>query len=144
MFKLKIIFIFLAVLTSVQSIAYSKDNPDEIKKMLLQQESDWNRGDLKAYMSHYWKSDSLIFIGKSGPKYGWEETFKNYQKAYPDSSLMGKLKFDFIKIEMIGVNNAVVIGSWNLKREKDNPSGYFTLIVRKINGQWKVVTDHSS
>jgi ketosteroid isomerase-like protein len=142
--KTALILLFLTLTLNFFNHISAKDSPGEIKGMLLLQESDWNRGDLKSYMSHYWKSDSLVFIGKSGPKYGWEETFKNYQKAYPGKSKMGKLKFDFIKIEMIGPNNAVVIGTWKLKLENDNPSGYFTLLVRKIDGVWKIVLDHSS
>jgi hypothetical protein len=35
----------------------------------------WNRGDLsKRFMDTYWKSDSLMFIGKSGVTYGWQNT----------------------------------------------------------------------
>jgi ketosteroid isomerase-like protein len=38
----------------------------------------------------------------------------------------------------------MVIGSWNLTRDKGNVGGYFSLLWRKINGKWKIVIDHTS
>jgi ketosteroid isomerase-like protein len=57
---------------------------------------------------------------------------------------MGELQFNFIHIEIIGNDQAFVLGQWKLKREKDEPQGYFTLRLKKIKGEWKVVYDHSS
>ncbi len=115
-----------------------------ILTVLEQQRTGWNKGDLESYMQGYWKSDSLLFVGKNGPTYGWQKTLDNYKKGYPDKDAMGLLTFGIKKIEFIAKNQAFVLGSWHLKREKDEPKGYFTLLLRKIDGQWKVVSDHSS
>ena len=45
---------------------------------------------------------------------------------------------------MISADHAFVLGAWRLKRDNDEPKGYFTLIVKKIRGEWKVIADHSS
>ncbi len=115
-----------------------------IANLLEQQRLAWNRGDLKAYMDGYLNSDSLVFIGKRGPQYGWQKTYDNYLKSYPNKSAMGELYFSLLKIDIIDSKNAMVLGAWMLKREKDEPSGYFTLRLKKIKGQWKIVYDHSS
>jgi ketosteroid isomerase-like protein len=115
-----------------------------ILKLLEDQRQAWNRGDLIEYMQGYSKSDSLLFVGKSGPKYGWETTLANYKKSYPDKKAMGLLSFDIKEVRMISADHAFVLGAWHLKRENDNPKGYFTLIVKKIRGEWKVIADHSS
>jgi ketosteroid isomerase-like protein len=57
---------------------------------------------------------------------------------------MGYLSFDIKEIKMIAADHAFVLGAWHLKRENDEPKGYFTLLVKKIKGQWKVIADHSS
>ena len=57
---------------------------------------------------------------------------------------MGYLSFDIKEIKMIATDHAFVLGAWHLKRENDEPKGYFTLLVKKIKGQWKVIADHSS
>lgn len=95
-------------------------------------------------MQDYWKSDSLLYVGKSGPKYGWQTALNTYKKNYPDKATMGKLDFQLLKIDFIDKNHAFVLGRWHLKREKDEPQGYFTLIVRRFPEGWKIISDHSS
>ena len=121
-----------------------RSQSDLILKLLEDQRQAWNRGDINEYMQGYNQSDSLLFVGKSGPQYGWNNTLENYKKSYPSKSAMGYLSFDIKEIKMISADHAFVLGAWHLKREKDEPKGYFTLLVKKIKGQWKVITDHSS
>ena len=118
---------------------------DQIRAVLNKQVQSWDCGDLKGFMKGYWESDSLMFIGKKGITYGYEQTLANYRKSYPDMDQMGELQFDLIKIDLISPGAAVVIGKWSLRREKvGDLSGYFTLLLKKINGQWLIVSDHSS
>ncbi len=48
-----------------------------IRQLLTRQTQAWNKGNIAAFMQGYWKSDSLMFIGKNGPTYGFETTLKN-------------------------------------------------------------------
>lgn len=111
--------------------------------VMNQQEQDWNAGNIEGFMEGYWQSDSLLFIGKNGMKYGWETTLNNYKKSYPDKKTMGKLTFDIIKLE-VNNNVAYMLGKWSLVRATDNPNGHFTLYWKKINDQWKITIDHTS
>jgi ketosteroid isomerase-like protein len=112
--------------------------------VLKTQEQAWNRADIAGFMQGYWKSDSLLFVGKTTPVYGWQNTLDRYKRAYPDKAAMGKLTFDIMQVRLLDADNAFVLGAWHLKREKDTPGGYFTLWFRKINGEWKIVVDHTS
>lgn len=117
----------------------------QVRKVLQEQQSAWNRGDLEGYMKlGYWNSDSLVFIGKNGPQFGWKKTLANYKKSYPDVQAMGRLEFGDLNVELLDEDHAFVRGSWKLTREKDAPQGYFTLLFRKIDGKWLIVADHSS
>jgi ketosteroid isomerase-like protein len=115
-----------------------------ILKVLEDQRLAWNQGDLKTYMEGYWHSDSLVFIGKNGPKYGWDNTLANYQKSYPDVNAMGYLDFANLHITLLHNKFAYVSGSWKLTRTKDELKGYFTLLFKKVKGKWVIVSDHSS
>ena len=95
-------------------------------------------------MSGYWKNDSLMFIGQSGITYGWIQTLANYKLHYPDTIIMGKLKFDIILVKPLSPQYYHVTGKWMLKRSVGDVSGYFTLLFRKIKGTWKIIADHSS
>jgi ketosteroid isomerase-like protein len=117
---------------------------EKIISVVMAQKDAWNNGDMEAYMDGYWKSDSLKFIGKNGIQFGWKNTLENYKKGYPDKAAMGKLEFTIVQVDLLSSSSAFMIGKWKLTREKDSPQGYFTLLWKKINGKWKVVTDHSS
>ena len=139
----KLVISLLLVVFAINLYA-QRSQSDLILKLLEDQRQAWNRGDIYEYMQGYNQSDSLLFVGKNGPQYGWNNTLENYKKSYPSKSAMGYLSFDIKEIKMISADHAFVLGAWHLKREKDEPKGYFTLLVKKIKGQWKVMTDHSS
>ena len=139
--KVLVSILFLFVIVNV--FAQSSDKA-QILKLLEDQRLAWNKGDVEEYMQGYVKSDSLLYVGKTGPKYGWNNTLNNYKKSYPDKQAMGYLSFDIRDVKILSPEYAFVLGAWKLKREKDEPGGYFTLIVQKINGEWKVISDHSS
>jgi len=115
----------------------------DIINVMNKQLTAWNRGDLEGFMQGYWRSDSLLFVSTK-PTFGWQATLDNYKRGYPDKAAMGILSFNIIKVDVLDDKNAFVYGAWHLKREKDNPGGYFTLLFKKIKGEWKVVVDHTS
>jgi ketosteroid isomerase-like protein len=116
----------------------------EIQNILSNQTKSWNNGNLESFMSGYLESDSLVFIGKSGPTYGYANTLANYKKGYPDTSHMGKLHFDIISMKALNTDHYFVIGKWHLTRTVGNINGIFTLLLRKTKNGWKIIADHSS
>ena len=107
------------------------------------QEKAWNEGNIEQFMAWYWKSDSLMFIGSKGVTYGWEKTLANYKKGYPDKATMGQLSFELIQVKTLSTTAVYVVGKWALTREKP-VGGHFTLLWRKIEGKWVIVSDHTS
>jgi ketosteroid isomerase-like protein len=123
--------------------AQSKDEI-QIRQLLADQTETWNRGDIDSFMKTYWNSDSLMFIGKSGITYGWANTLNNYKKNYPDTTSMGRLSFDIISVKRLSLQYFHVIGKWHLQRSIGDLSGHYTLLLKKINGRWVIIADHSS
>ena len=115
-----------------------------IKNALRIQTESWNRGDIDGFMQTYWKSDSLLFIGKNGVNRGWQATLNNYKKSYPDTAAMGELAFDLVTIKRLSSKYYYVVGKWKLTRTIGNLSGHFDLLFRKIRGSWYIIADHSS
>lgn len=128
------------------NIVLSQDNVSsisEVKRLMSQQEQAWNKADIVGFMKHYWKSDSLKFIGSKGITYGWQKTYDNYVKGYPTKEAMGILKFTIKEATQLSEMSIYVIGQWELTKEKP-AGGYFTLLWKKINGNWVIVADHTS
>ena len=124
-------------------IAQSKTEK-KIIKLLHDQDESWNKGDIEGFMTTYWSNDSLMFIGKSGVTYGWNNTLNNYKKGYPNTEAMGKLNFNLIQIKKLSRNYYHVTGKWHLTRTVGDLQGHFTLLLKKIDGKWLIISDHSS
>ncbi|WP_160712035.1 YybH family protein [Chitinophaga solisilvae] len=121
-------------------------NPDvqQIKSVLAGQSAAWNKGDLQAFMQPYWHSDSLMFVGKDGVTYGWQPTLDRYKKTYPGKAAMGQLTFNLLEFKPLAADVYLVIGKWHLKRTIGNLQGHFSILLRKIDGEWNIIADHSS
>jgi hypothetical protein len=128
---------------SLSTLAQNK-NETAILKMLEAQETAWNNGNLETFMKGYWQNDSLLFIGKNGPKYGFNTTLENYKKGYPDTARMGKFTSTILSMKKLSKEYYFIVGKWYLKRTVGDVSGHYTLLIRKINGEWVIVADHSS
>ncbi len=137
--------LFILILLCYCQIGFAQ-NKDviAIQDLLSNQTKSWNNGNVESFMLGYLESDSLVFIGKNGPTYGYANTLANYKKGYPDTSHMGKLNFDIISIKSLNTDHYFVIGKWHLTRTVGNLNGVFTLLFRKTKDGWKIIADHSS
>lgn len=138
-----VLFIISANLLVAQKKVSKKDSL-QIIKTLFQQQADWNRGDIDAFMEGYIKSDALVFSGASGPIYGWDATRARYKKAYSNRILMGTLKFDILSMKLLSSKVVQLQGKFYLTRDIEDSSGYFTLTWLKNQSQWLIISDHTS
>ena len=137
-------FLFCSVVASAQPAKEQNAIMSDINTVMNNQAADWNRGDIDAFMRGYWNSEKLVFVSSDGVTRGWQPTLDRYKKSYDTRAKMGTLTFSELEINVIAKDAAVVLGSWSLAREKDNPHGKFTLIFRKFREGWRIVHDHTS
>lgn len=115
-----------------------------LRQLLEAQAEDWNRGDVEGFMQSYWRSPELTFAGSGGVERGWEGVLARYKHVYPDRAAMGHLTFSGLEITPLGEDAALVLGHWQLQREKDQPSGVFSLVLRRFPDGWRIIHDHTS
>ena len=110
------------------------------------QVADWNAGDIDGFMGVYWRSPKLSFSSGGKVTRGWQKTMDGYKSRYPDKATMGKLSFTELEVTELGDDAALVLGKWHLGRKppKENVGGNFSLVFRKIDGEWVIVHDHTS
>jgi ketosteroid isomerase-like protein len=140
--------ILMTMIFTMASAAQSEKDSAKIRvdviAVMNAQAEAWNRGELEEFMQGYWKSESLVFASGDRVTRGWQKTLDNYKRTYHSREKMGVLTFSDLEVTVISKNAAVVLGSWSLKRAKDEPKGKFTLIFRKLREGWRIVHDHTS
>lgn len=120
-----------------------QEDKSEIIQLLRKQESAWSNHDMEGFMQTYWKSDSLKFYGAKGLTLGWERTLEGYKERYPTPDETGTLSFTIDDITKIESNSYHVMGQYHLKRKAGDANGVFLIVLKKINGGWKIVADMS-
>jgi len=117
----------------------------EIRTLLDAQVKAWNQGDLDGFVSAYWNDDRVTFFSGGDVSKGFKPLRDRYFKRYKaDGKEMGQLAFENLEIEPVGPDFATARGRFRLKMKEDQPTGLFTLWLRKFPDGWKIVHDHSS
>jgi len=138
-----LILAFIATITAAVTAQSGKEST-AIRKVMDDQAVAWNKGDIDGFMTGYWKSENLIFVSGDNVTRGWQSTLDRYNKSYDSRAKMGVLRFYELEFFVLSKDAAIVLGSWELTREKDKPHGKFTLTFRKFKEGWRIVMDHTS
>jgi ketosteroid isomerase-like protein len=117
-----------------------------VNDLLGKQVEDWNKGDLDRFMDGYWKDDGLTFYSGATITKGWQATLDRYRKRYKsEGKEMGGLVFSEVTVESLDAGRALARGRWRLTlKDGSAPNGLFTLILRRMDGHWRIVHDHTS
>ena len=138
------IYSFVLTRTVAKAAEERRADREAIVAVLREQQAAWNRGDVDAFLQGYWRSPELTFSGSSGVARGWDGVRARYKKSYPDQAAMGQLDFSELESRFLGPDVALVLGRYHLKREKDEPSGVFSLVLQHFPEGWKIIHDHTS
>ncbi|MEO1015249.1 MAG: nuclear transport factor 2 family protein [Pseudomonadota bacterium] len=115
------------------------------QRVLAAQVEAWNAGDLNSFMDGYWKSDELTFVSGTKVMRGWDATMARYKKRYgDDAASMGRLAFEKLDVASVSDDVSVVVGRFELARDGETSGGAFTLVMRKFDGAWRIVHDHTA
>ena len=140
--SVKTCFIVILLVGCMEPIKVEQDKK-EIKETLIKCGEDWSRGDLKAYLDIYWKSDELQFIGPKGLIYGYDNVYELYSKRYTSKEEMGTLSLKILDIKYLSKHLYSVTGTYFITRKKMDSTGIYSLVFKKIEDKWVVVSDHT-
>jgi beta-aspartyl-peptidase (threonine type) len=117
-----------------------------VRALLDAQVAAWNRGDLEGFMAGYWRSPELVFLSGGSVTKGWEATLARYRARYQSEGReMGRLGFDAVEVVPLADDAAFARGAYRLKlKDGSEPHGLFTLLLRRVDGAFRIVHDHTS
>jgi uncharacterized protein (TIGR02246 family) len=135
--------LFLLILLLTFPVQAS-DPQSDIKAVLTTQVDSWNKGDIPTFVTTY--TEDCIFVGKPILQ-GRAQLLARYQKKYPTPDAMGHLTFSNLAVHILDKDVAMVTADWHLDRNAAGGGpvgGYFSLVLHRQNGQWKIALDHTS
>lgn len=117
---------------------------EAVVALLRDQEAAWNRGDLEGFMRGYAASPDLVFTSGGRVLRGWKTILERYRTTYGQGNEMGTLTFSDLEVHELGQDAAWALGRWELMLERGRLGGVFTLVLQRLDGNWRIVHDHTS
>jgi uncharacterized protein (TIGR02246 family) len=130
--------------TTNHSRTESKKNEFAIRKVFEAGCAAWNRGDLDGYLASYWDSNKTIWVSSGSLRRGRKAIVAAYKARFSTPQQMGKLALAELEIDVLTTTDAIAFGRWILVVDNKKAKGFFTVQLRKIEGTWFFVSDHSS
>ena len=115
----------------------------EILELTNGQQAAWNAHDIETFMADYWNSEEMTFQSMNNRLKGWDSLLKRYETNYAGEQ-MGKLTFTDTEVKVLTPDYAYVIGRYNVEQPDGIKVGLYTILLKKIEGAWKIIHDHSS
>jgi uncharacterized protein (TIGR02246 family) len=135
--------VFLAAVFATALLAQDGD----IRRLMAESETAWNRGDLETFASYYEDSPDTTFMGKQVVRGRVAAILDRYRRTYPTPAAMGTLRFSEITVRPLGADYALVTGKFELHRTAEgggDASGRYTLILHRGAKGWRIIHDHTS
>lgn len=109
------------------------------------QEECWNAHDLECYVEAYYHSNDIQTISRAGVTKGYSNILRDYKTYFP-ADRMGQLHFDEIELKRLSDEYYYVFGRFNLNYQSPDTlyQGWFSVLMEKIDGDWYLISDHSS
>lgn len=117
----------------------------EINDMMQVSARDWTRGDLAAFMDSYESGSAATFVTAKGVIRGRDAIRDRYAPRFVPGAMHDALSFENTEVDLLAPDVANVIGYYRLTRgDSTTARGPTSLVMRRRDGRWRIIHDHSS
>ncbi len=139
----------IAVVSAVVAAACATRAPADptalVRAMLTRSAAAWNRRDLAAFVGDYAPDSGTTFVSGGHVRHGFAWIRRNYEPTFAPGATHDSLRFAEVEARALGDDFILATARFTLFRgDSVTSSGPFTLILQRMNGQWKIVHDHTS
>lgn len=122
-----------------------EDLRSRVRSMLEASADGWNAGELDAFMAVYADSPETTYVGGSGLRVGYDAIRDRYAPLFRPGADRDSLRFEDVRVRSLGPDVAVGIARYVLRDSAEvTGAGPFTLVLRRVGDDWRIVHDHSS
>ncbi len=113
--------------------------------MLDSSAAGWNARNLDKFIAAYADDSGTTFVAGGHLHHGFAWIRRNYEPTFAPGATHDSLRFAEVEARALGDDFILATARFTLFRgDSVTSSGPFTLILQRMNGQWKIVHDHTS
>ena len=117
----------------------------QICAMMNASAARWNAGDLHGFMQDYLPGEGTTYIGRRGVVRGPDAIEAGYAPRFQPGAMHDSLSFEDVEVDLLAPDLTNTI-AWYVLMRGDSlvARGPTSLVMRRVNGRWRIVHDHSS
>lgn len=120
-----------------------QDVPNEVAAVFRKSIGAWNAGDLDGFLQLY--ADTATLAQREGFLVGKTVIRMLYEPRFATGAQRDTLAMERIDVEELAPDLALVRGVYKITGTKGNPvRATTTMVMRRIQGRWQVIHDHST
>lgn len=117
----------------------------EISAMMQTSARDWTRGDLDGFMESYEDGAAPTFVTPRGVLHGRDAIRDGYAPRFVPGAMHDALSFENTEVDLLASDVANVVSYYRLTRgDSTTARGPTSLVMRRRDGRWRIIHDHSS
>lgn len=117
----------------------------EISSMMDASARAWTDGDLDGFMDSYESGAGVTYVTPAGVVRGRDAIRARYAPRFAGGARPDSLSFENVEVDLLAPHLANVIAYYRLSRgDSTTARGPTSLVMRKHDGHWRIIHDHSS
>lgn len=117
----------------------------EIAAVLAHGARAWNAGALDEFLSDYDPAPTTTFVTPTAVRHGIDAIRAGYAARFAPGARRDSLHFEDLEVDVLAPDVVNAIAYYVLMRgDSVTARGPTSLVVRRINGRWRIIHDHSS
>ena len=104
----------------------------------------WNRGDVDTYLAEYCNSERTRWVTGGRVIQGKDAIASAVRARYPSPEAMGKIQLLDLDLTILTDTDALAFGQLLHTLDTVTRELVFTVYLSKIEGEWLIVSDHTS
>jgi uncharacterized protein (TIGR02246 family) len=117
----------------------------QIAAMMQESARAWTRGDLDGFMDSYEDASSITYVTPRGVVHGRAAIRDLYAPRFVPGAMHDALSFENMEVDLLAPDVANVIAFYRLTRgDSTTARGPTTVVMRRRDGRWRIIHDHSS
>jgi limonene-1,2-epoxide hydrolase len=118
---------------------------NEIRALTEKLQTDWNGGDMSAYLDAYWNDEELSLLFGGRAVRGWQALSDLFRGSWTTEEAMGDFKVNEMEVRLHGTDIAIASGSFEHQFTSEKIVGSFSHVWRRFDdGRWLIVHEHTA
>ena len=134
-----------ALTTEAAVAAKAAKTEETIRQLTDKLATDWNGGDMEAYLAAYWNSDDFSLLFGDQAIRGWQAVAEMFRGAWTTEGAMGNFSSKNVVLRQISPDTVISSGGFTHVFPTETIEGGFTHVWKlQDDGSWVIAHEHTS